>query len=587
MITMQVAGAANPETTASSIHGQKLTTGVGFWDNAAANPPPPEQDGFWANRSSKLFNPMVHTQPTTLGASDFAARLAGAGPEDEAHRRMSQHARSVLSATALTHSDKNAINNQHSTVAPTTHGGGHGLVHVGGNQGLGDVRVATLAARVPRISWDALDWAQNDQTNNPRGQTRIQFLEEALATEKLKCPDTADGGHRSGVHPGGHLPMRDTLGKGAMLGNKEDISMDNPTWKLKDGTEKAYDTAAENHTKRRQRGVRPGSEQSPAGSGFHHVSPRETDRRGLPRRRTPASRGQSRRSSGAQEDWAQRMALASQQEKESRRDSRARSSKTWKEAPGPGNTVPPQLDLRYGQAPGGARALPEPEHPTGAQKTLVQRLGYTSGPSERASLGKAPGGHSGTRSTGFAVSHLHALEKGSHFDRTLDMKNVDDWMHELCDGRSSTLGQPTAQKGHRSSTGGVARGSGTRVKPNRPALPTRELQRRQAVAEGSPRSLRAGELAFPAPHYNIREVQSDSSLNPQVGSALKNLHSVGGRHEGSYNTSANKPTSRSREWRVQRAEGKGLNQQGVLSKDTSVLYEPDLRDPSRRHGKGM
>lgn len=72
----------------------------------------------------------------------------------------------------------------------------------------------------------------------------------------------------------------------------------------------------------------------------------------------------------------------------------------------------------------------------------------------------------------------------------------------------------------------------------------------------------------------------------------KNIHSVGGRHEGAYNTNSismqrHDPPSRSREWRGQRADGKGVVQHGQLTKDTSVLYEPHLRDPAYRHGKSL
>jgi hypothetical protein len=481
MSTVQVAGAANPETTVSSMHGSGMRTGVGFWDTTVGSDGGgPDADGFWANKSSHLVNPVTHSRPSTLGATDFAQRLSGAGPDDEEHRRMSQMARSVLTATAI---------NNDGEIAPTIRDSGHGLVHLGSTASLGELgsRPGTLAARVPRSDWDAADWAQDDQTRNPRGQSRIQFLETQLAKEKLKCPDTADGGHRSGVHPGGHMPTRDTFGAGAVLGRQVEQSLDNPTWKKRDpdaspsGSPKP---AEQRHVSRRLRASLTNAEQSAAGSGNHHQSPRETDRLGRMRKRTPASSQgrRSRKSSDAQQDWQTRMALAQQQEKAARQADRRRSSTKWKPAPSPNHTQPPRLDLKGG-APGRGsrtRALPAPEQPDPARKELIQRLGYSTGPLERASLDKAPGGHNGERSSGFAIAHLYATEKGSHFDRTLDLPNEESWMHELCDGRSSTLGQPAYKNaGHHSSKAPVARGAGARTKPNRSAIPADELRRRQ------------------------------------------------------------------------------------------------------------
>jgi len=144
----------------------------------------------------------------------------------------------------------------------------------------------------------------------------------------------------------------------------------------------------------------------------------------------------------------------------------------------------------------------------------------------------------------------------------------------------------------------------------------------QEIAEGSPRGLRSGELPFPTPNYPIREsaslptftgVPTAYGLNDVqaaaeyeafeltrclvgfAGGSLineKNIHSVGGRHEGAYNTSSIRPSrqappSRSREWRGQRADGKGIVQHGQLTRDTSALYEPHLRDPAYRHGRAL
>eukprot|EP01043_Picozoa_sp_COSAG02_P060172 COSAG02_NODE_7808_length_2837_cov_3.525201_2_plen_484_part_00 len=480
MAAVQVAGVANPETTVSSMHGQKLSTGVGFWDTAVSDGGVGGRPGsFWGNRSSKVINPAVHSRPTTLGAEDFARRLSGAGPESEEHRRMSQMAQSVLTATAISNDGE---------IAPTVRDSGHGLVHIGGKTAIGEIgdRAGTLAARVPRADWDALDWAANDQTRNPRGPSRIEYLEARLAEEKLKCPDTADGGHRSGVHPGGHVPTRDTFGAGAVLGRPVEGSLDNPTWQKRDPASPSASPqpSQQRHVSRRLRASLANAEQSPAGSGVHHQSPRETDRFGNLRKPTPASSQgrRSRNSSDARQDWQERMALAQHQEKISRQKKR-RSKSKWEPAPAANHTRAPRLDMRGG-APGtgvgGERALPEPQQPDSAQKQLIQRLGYTTGPLERASLKKPPGGHSGDRSSGFSVAHLHAVQKSSHFDRTLDLPNEDTWMHELCNGRSSTMGQPARKKaGHHSSAPEVSRGAGARAKPNRSAVPQEELQRRQ------------------------------------------------------------------------------------------------------------
>lgn len=489
-----------------------------------------------------MINPAVHSRPTTLGAAEFARRLSQAGPDSEEHRRMSQMARSVLTATAIANDGE---------IAPTVRDNGHGLVHVGSKTSIGAMgdRPGTLAQRVPRADWDAADWAADDQTRNPRGLSRIEYLEARLAAEKLKCPDTADGGHRSGVHPGGHMPSRDTFGAGAVLGSPGKGSLDNPTWERRDPAATSPQPSEQRHVSRRLRASLKNGEQSPAGSGVHHQSPRQTDRFGRPRKPTPASSQgrRSRKSSDARQDWQARMELAQQQEKAARKTKR-RSDTKWEPAPDPNHTRPPRLDLQGG-APGcgvgKGRALPKPEHPDGAHKQLVQRLGYTTGPQERASLKKAPGGHNGDRSSGFSVAHLHAVQRGSHFDRTLDLPNEDTWMHELCGGRSSKMGQPARKKaGHHSTAPDVSRGAGSRAKPNRSAVPQQELQRRQVrndmqrasaafvsgicnflpfhipeqeVAEGSPRGLRGDELPFPAPNYPIRE---STSLPTFVGAWL-------------------------------------------------------------------
>ena len=478
MAAIQVAGMSNPETTLSSMNGLKMSTGVGFWDtivsDAGARP-----DGFWGNRSSKVINPAVHSRPTTLSAADFARRLREAGPDSNEHQLMSEMARGVLTATAISNNGE---------IAGTVRDSGHGLVHIGGKTAIGEIgnRPGTLAARVPRANWDTLDWAAADQTRNPRGPSRLEYLEAQLAAEKLKCPDTADGGHRSGVHPGGHMPSRDTFGAGAVLGRPVGGSLDNPTWEKRDpkSPSKSPDPAEQHQVSRQIRASLKNAEQSPAGSGGHHQSPRETDRFGRPRKPTPSSsqggRRLSRRSSEARQDWQARMAVAQNQEKTARQKKRGTK---WEPAPGANHTRPPRLDIRGG-APGpgvgGHRALSEPQQPDGAQKQLIQRLGYTTGPLERASLKKPPGGHSGDRSSGFAVAHLHAVEKGSHFDRTLDLPNEDSWMHELCGGRSSTMGQPARKKaGHHSSAPDVKRGAGARAKPTRPAVSAEALRRRQ------------------------------------------------------------------------------------------------------------
>lgn len=50
-MALQVAGAANPETTLSSVHGQQLSsTGVTFWDTAVRGAET-RPDGFWGNRT--------------------------------------------------------------------------------------------------------------------------------------------------------------------------------------------------------------------------------------------------------------------------------------------------------------------------------------------------------------------------------------------------------------------------------------------------------------------------------------------------------------------------------------------------------
>eukprot|EP01043_Picozoa_sp_COSAG02_P060171 COSAG02_NODE_7808_length_2837_cov_3.525201_1_plen_166_part_10 len=134
----------------------------------------------------------------------------------------------------------------------------------------------------------------------------------------------------------------------------------------------------------------------------------------------------------------------------------------------------------------------------------------------------------------------------------------------------------------------------------------------QEIAEGSPRGLRSGELPFPAPNYPIREsaslptftgvwlcphrirlvrysgctgIRTDSVyLVGLAGGSLvneKNIHSVGGRHEGAYNTSSIRPSrqappSRSREWRGQRADGSNSFKQWFWRhKITRSLHDND------------
>lgn len=390
---------------------------------------------------------------------------------------MSEMARSVLTATAISNDGE---------IAPTVRDSGHGIVHMGGAAAIGELsdRQGTLAARKPRADWDSVDWAAADQSRT--GPSRIEVLEARLAAETLKCPDTADGGHRSGVHPGGHMPTRDTFGAGAVLGRQIEGSLDNPTWEKRD-LASAFTSpkpAEQRHVSRRLRASLTNAEQTAAGSGNHHERPRQTDRFGRMRKPTPASSQgrRSRKSSDAHQDWQARMVLAQQQEKAARQKQR-RSSTKWKPAPDPNHTRPPGLDIQSGGpgiGVGGQRALPLPEQPDGAQKQLVQRLGYTTGPLERESLKKPPGGHNGNRSSGFAVAHLHTVQKSSHFDRTLDLPNEHSWMHELCDGRSSLMGQPAQKKaGHHSAAPDMSRGSGARAKPNRSAVPQAELRRRQ------------------------------------------------------------------------------------------------------------
>ena len=52
-MALQVAGAPNPETTLSAMHGQQLSsTGVAFWDSAVRGGAEARPDGFWGNRTS-------------------------------------------------------------------------------------------------------------------------------------------------------------------------------------------------------------------------------------------------------------------------------------------------------------------------------------------------------------------------------------------------------------------------------------------------------------------------------------------------------------------------------------------------------
>ena len=78
-MALQVAGAANPETTLSSVHGQQLSgTGVTFWDTAVCGAET-RPDRFWGNRT---YSDECRSWPLITVVLGFCAGLTAAQRAD-------------------------------------------------------------------------------------------------------------------------------------------------------------------------------------------------------------------------------------------------------------------------------------------------------------------------------------------------------------------------------------------------------------------------------------------------------------------------------------------------------------------------
>ena len=322
------------------------STGVRFWDTT--NEPDPLAKTVWENRSRSMVNPVNHTRPTTLGAVDFARKLGA--DSDDAKRRMSELQHSVVIAQSIPGD-------------PTSEN-----THVGAIDRIGE-RLGTFKPNQsgPKRDWDSPDWAADDQRNSPVGKSRLEYLEERLAEEKIKCPTTPQ--------------MRNTLAHGAQMGRSLQFE---PT----------------------PRAAQPEPAPLPA----------------------PAARLQR---------------PASQQE-QPRRSRRQQRGKRWKEPPAAHHNEPPRLSDHYSGTAvgrGGERALPAPQQPSRAERSMIERLGYSSGWEQRASQSRR--NWAKARTAGFAVQHLHSVASVS--DLT-DLPNEETWMQELCNGRSKLRHKPARRR---------------------------------------------------------------------------------------------------------------------------------------------
>ena len=385
------------------------STGVRFWDTTSE--PDPLAKTCWENHSRNMVNPVNHTRPSTLGALDFARKLGA--DSDGAKRRMSELQHSVLIAQSIP--DDPASEN--------VHVGSSSIDRIG--QRLGTFKPGKSG---PKRDWDSPDWAADDQRSSPVGKSRLEYLEERLAEEKMKCPTTPQ--------------MRNTLAHGAQMGRSLQFE---PTPRAAQPEPAPLPAPAASQQ-------RPASQQEqPRRSRLDYLADRlEEEKAKNQRMRNTLARGAHMRSPQLEPAplpaASQRPASQPEQPRRSRRRQRG---KRWKEPPAAHHNEAPRLSDHYSVSQtgrrSGERALAAPQQPSQAEQEMISRLGYTSGMEQRATqlqfayLAKARK----HKAAGFAVQHLHSVARAS--DLT-DLPNEETWMQELCNGRSKTNHKPARRR---------------------------------------------------------------------------------------------------------------------------------------------